>query len=285
MNPVDFKPIERNVYSQYGEDGVIEWVFSKIEPRHRICVEFGAWDGWNLSNSFNLVAHQGWKSVYIEADPQKFRALEKTAAAFQKITVVNCLVAASGENSLDRILERHGIPEDFDLLSIDVDGIDYDIWEAMMRFRPALVVIEHNPSIPPGVEYIDRAADTFMGSSATSLDRLAAKKGYRLLGCTFTNSFFLREEFFASLSVRPATVDEAFDRRDVCQVFLNYAGEFVFSNGTMANKLRSIVYRSPMKTLTRWLLGMPTFYVLGQSHAQEGVVLRLFRRAAALVRG
>ncbi|MGB6797821.1 MAG: hypothetical protein WBE48_14975, partial [Xanthobacteraceae bacterium] len=47
------KKLERNVYSQNGEDGVVEWVFSKIRPRHRICVEFGAWDGRNLSNTFN----------------------------------------------------------------------------------------------------------------------------------------------------------------------------------------------------------------------------------------
>lgn len=286
MKPVvDFRQMERNVYSQGGEDGVIGWVFSQIEPRHRICVEFGAWDGRNLSNTFNLVAHQGWKAIYIEADPRKFRALKKTATAFPTITPVHGLVAAAGEYSLDRILERQGIPENFDLLSIDVDGADYDIWEGMTRFHPALVVIEHNPWIPPGIEYIDRAARTFMGSSATSLSKLAVNKGYGLLGCTFSNSLFLRDELFSALNVRPQMVDEAFDRREVCSVFMNFAGEVVFSNSAIAQRLRSVVYRSHKKTLIRWLLGMPTFHVLGQSYAKDGAILRLLRRAASFVQG
>ena len=285
MKPaLNVQQIARNVYSQYGEDGVIDWVFSKIAPRHRICVEFGAWDGRCLSNTFNLVAHHEWRAVYIEADSRKFRELQKTAKDYPTITPLQCRVAASGEDSLDRILTREGIPEAFDLLSIDVDGTDYDIWESITRFRPALVVIEHNPSIPPGVEHIDRDARAFMGASATSLNELAAKKGYALLGCTFTNSFFLREELFAALDVRPATVDEAFDRREVCHVFVNYAGELVFSNAAVADRMRSIAYRNPMKSLIRRFLRLPTFYVLGQSHA-ESAVLKLFRRVASLLRG
>jgi hypothetical protein len=284
LTPTEFKCLERNVYSQSGEDGVIEWLFRQIQPRHRVCVEFGAWDGHNLSNTFNLVEQSGWTAIYIEADARKFRALEKTPSIYPSITPVHCLVSAAGKDSLDCILRRRNVPEDFDLLSIDVDGSDYDIWEGMTQFRPALVVIEHNPSIPPGIKYIDRGGRTFMGSSATALTELALKKGYGLLGCTFGNSLFLREDLFDALSTRPQKVADAFDRVGTCNVYLNHAGEIVFSNDAVARRLRAVVYASFWKTFVRRLFRMPTLYVLGQSHAKENTFLRLLRRMTTLVR-
>ncbi|MGC1445941.1 MAG: hypothetical protein WA837_10785, partial [Xanthobacteraceae bacterium] len=126
----DFKKLARDVHSQNGEDGIVEWIFSRVAPGSKTCVEFGAWDGRNLSNTFNLVAHHGWKAIYIEADLNKFPALTKTAAAYPAITPVCSLVTSAGETALDNILARHATPEEFDILSIDIDGDDYDVWKA-----------------------------------------------------------------------------------------------------------------------------------------------------------
>jgi hypothetical protein len=274
----NLKKLERNVYSQNGEDGVIEWVFKHLTPRHHTCVEFGAWDGRTLSNTFNLVAHHGWKAVYIEADPRKFRKLQATAAAYPGITPVCSLVAPEGETSLDRILERQGVPEDFDLLSIDIDGNEYDVWEAAKRFHPTLVVVEHNATFPAGFEYVDRGGKAFIGSSAASLGALAASKGYSLLGCNATNMFFLRDRCFPTLGMKPVALDEALDPHEVCHVFFNHAGEVVLSNPGVARKLRGISYARPLKTWVRRALRMPTFYVLGEPHRHGGPVLRFLRR-------
>lgn len=214
MQPADFVTLARNVYSQNGEDGIIEWLFSKIASESRICVEFGAWDGRHLSNTFNLVAHQGWKGIYIEGDRHKFQALTKTSTDHPQITPILRFVSASGPDSLDNILRETQIPENFELLSIDVDGNDYEIWEGIKNFRPSVVIIEHNPSFHPGFEYIDHGGRAFMGSSATSLYLLARRKGYELLGARQSNMFFVREELFAALNVRPQTVQETFDHSD-----------------------------------------------------------------------
>ena len=277
----DFKRLARNVYSQNGEDGILEWLFSKIVPESRICVEFGAWDGCHLSNTFNLVAYKGWKGIYIEGDRHKFQALTKTATEHPQITPILRFVSASGPDSLDNILRQAQIPEKFDLLSIDVDGDDYEIWEGMKSFRPSVVIIEHNPSFHPGFEYIDHGGRAFMGSSATSLYLLARRKGYELLGRSMVNLFFIREELFAALNVRPLTVHETFDHSEFCQVFTNYAGELVFSNPAIKYKLRGVTYVSRIKTLSRRLACVPTFYVLNEPHAKENVILRLFRRLMA----
>lgn len=285
MQAANFATLARNVHSQTGEDGILEWLFSKIEPRYRICVEFGAWDGRHLSNTFNLVAYQGWKGIYIEADARKFQTLKQTAAEHPQITPILSFVSASGPDSLDNILQQEQIPEYFDLLSIDVDGNDYEIWEGMTRFRPSVVIIEHNPSIPPGFEYVDHGGRAFMGSSATSLHQLARRKGYELLGCTFNNSFFLREELFTTLKVKPQTVHEAFDCREVCQVFINFAGEFVFSNRAIKNKLRRVIYASRIKTLSRQLAHLPLYYVLDEPHAKDNAIVRLLRQLMTTWKG
>jgi hypothetical protein len=280
----DLKSVERNVYSQFGEDGIIEWVFSRIAPRHRICVEFGAWDGRKLSNTFNLVAHHGWSAIYIEADRRKFRRLLKTAAAHPAITPVCSLVTPAGNSSLDRILERQGVPKDFDLLSIDIDGNDYDVWEANLDFHPTMVVIEYNATFPPGYNYIDRGGHGFIGSSAASLSDLASRKGYGLLGATLSNLLFLREPYFSALGVKPQPSDAAIDQKVPCHVFFNYAGEIVFSDGAVARKLRNVTYAQPLKSWIRRVLSMPTFYALGEKHRDGGAIMKFSRWIASLAR-
>jgi hypothetical protein len=280
----DLKSLRRNVHSQHGEDGIIEWVFSKIAPRHRFCVEFGAWDGRNSSNTFNLIANHGWKAIHIEADPRKFQDLRQTAKAYPGITPVCSRVGTAGETALDQILEQHGVPEDFDLLSIDIDGNDHDVWEAMVRFRPALVIIEHNETFPPEIAYVDRGGRGYTGSSAAAQTALAARKGYALLGCTALNCFFLPEALFPVLGVKPQTVEEAVDRGSACYVFINQAGEFVFSDPAVARQLRSVTYSQPLKSLVRRALGLPTFYTLGDAYQEGGAALRFLRRISALLR-
>lgn len=278
------KKLERNVYSQYGEDGIIEWVFSRLVPGSKTCVEFGAWDGRNLSNTFNLVAHHGWRAIYIEADPEKFPALKRTAAAYPAITPVRSLVGSIGETALDTILHRHNVPEEFDLLSIDIDGNDYDVWEASTRYRPRLVIVEFNPTFPADFSYIDRNGGGFIGSSATAFAALAARKGYGLLARTETNLFFLREDCFAALGVAPQTVNDVLGPEATCYAFLNYAGEIVLSNEAMARRLSSVNYAEMRKTWARWLSGTPTFYLLGEQHVAEGAILKFLRTIASFAR-
>ena len=281
----DIKKLERNIYSQYGEDGIVEWIFNRLAPGNKICVEFGAWDGRNLSNTFNLVAHHGWKAIYIEADPKKFPALQRTAAAYPAITPVRSLVTAAGDTALDAILHRHDVPEEFEILSIDIDGNDYDVWEASRRYRPRLVIVEFNPTFPAEFSYIDRDGRGFIGSSAAAFAALAARKGYGLLARTATNLFFVRDDCFPALGVAPQAVGDVLGTEAACYAFLNYAGEIVFSNEAMARRLSGVSYAEARKTWARRLSGAPTFYLLGEPHAAESAVLKFLRTIAALGRG
>lgn len=270
-------PVPHDVYSQYGEDGLIDWLVGRIEIAHRICVEFGAWDGQRLSNTFNLVKNSGWKALYIEGDPKKYAALKATAAAYPAITPEKAFVVAKGTNSLDFILTKHNLPYNFEVLSIDVDGADYDIWEGLNHYQPLIVIIEHNQSMPPGFEHVDRDGAGHIGSSATSLNKLAKSKGYDLFACTITNSIYLRNDLFAKLGRSPTTVERAFDKKFVCYAFKNASDELVFSNPEFTKNIRSVNYASLPKWIKHSVFRNKSFYALDE-HYKEGYFTKVVRQ-------
>ena len=105
MNLLEFK---KNVFSQNGEDGILEYIFEKLSdllPSEKWCVEFGAWDGKHLSNTFNLVK-KDWNAVYIEGDSEKYNDLLKTTESYPKIVPINAMVGfeESDTNKLDNLL-------------------------------------------------------------------------------------------------------------------------------------------------------------------------------------
>ena len=131
MNLLNFR---KNIYSQNGEDGVLEKVFQKISktlPKEKWRVEFGALDGKHLSNTFNLV-QQDWKAVYIEGDREKFHDLFETSKKWKNIHPLQAYVGYQKEdqNKLDNLLKKTVIPNDYELLSIDIDSFDLKVWEA-----------------------------------------------------------------------------------------------------------------------------------------------------------
>jgi hypothetical protein len=169
-----------NVTSQSGEDGMIAKIFDTIGALNRWCVEFGAWDGKYLSNTWNLRQNKGWHSILIEGDPVRATAL---AAENQQsaATVYQAHVGWAGENALDAILVGSELPTNFDLLSIDIDGNDWHVWRALTHYRPRLVVVEFNPSASNDFYFVQDADPAInQGSSLLAFCDLAREKGYEL---------------------------------------------------------------------------------------------------------
>ena len=128
-----FEKYKNNIFSQNGEDGVIEEILNRLGINEGWCCEFGAWDGKHLSNTFNLV-QKGFNAVYIEGDENKFKDLLETSKIYKNITPINKWVDL-GKNKLDNILKSTDIPNDFVLLSIDIDFDVVNIISYMEKFR------------------------------------------------------------------------------------------------------------------------------------------------------
>jgi len=188
---------EASTYSQHGEDGIIEKILTILPKKDKWCVEFGAWDGVYCSNTRNLIVNKGYSAVLIESDKARFKDLQRNYSHNPKVTTINKLVGFSLENNLNHILEGSLIPSDFDFLSIDVDGNDYHIWRALSEYKPKLICIEFNQTIPTEVRFIQPANPSVnQGTSLLSLVELGKEKGYELVSLLKTNVFFVKSEYY-----------------------------------------------------------------------------------------
>jgi hypothetical protein len=191
----------RNVHSIAGEDGIIGKIFETIPPENRWCVEFGAWDGKTYSNTHHLMQN-GWSGVFVEADSARFKDLVKNYQNTPSAHCLNCFVTFEGENSLDSLLARTPIPKNFDLLSIDIDGNDYHVWQSLVQYRPRVVIIEFNNTIPSHVEFIQpRDMGVHQGSAPLSLVKLGREKGYELVCVTEHNVIFVQAPLLAAFHI------------------------------------------------------------------------------------
>ncbi len=200
--------VRRNVTSQAGEDGIIERVFSMIGASNKWCVEFGAWDGKHLSNTWNLLINKDWRGVLIESHAGRFEKLRRTHGVHGRAVLLNRFISLSGSDSLDAILAETPVPSDFDLLSIDVDGQDWHLWHSLERYRPRLVIIEFNYSIPNDVYYVqDPDPKIQEGSSLLAMIELGKQKGYELIATTPLNAFFVVKELFDQFQIADNDID------------------------------------------------------------------------------
>lgn len=183
-----------DTYSQCGEDGVLRKVRGMLPDCNGWCVEFGAGNGQTLSNTRALI-EDGYGAVLIEPHRPTFTELRNLYADVLGIITLNCYVGWGSEDGLDSILSATPIPEDFDLLCIDIDGNDYHAWAAVERYRPKAVLVEFNPTIPSHVRFVQPAdPDVYQGASILSLVELGKAKGYELI-CVFDwNALFVRAD-------------------------------------------------------------------------------------------
>jgi hypothetical protein len=187
----------RTENSQHGEDGILERIFEVLEISKGWCAELGAWDGIRYSNTHYLIKNKGWSAVLIEANPQRFQELTKNYHLRSDVHCFQKFIGFDSHNSLDYVFAQTPIPKNFDLLSIDIDGNDYHLWESLNNYQPKVIIIEHNPTIPNAVSFIQpRNMSINQGSSLLALVELGKKKGYELIAVTETNGIFVLKEFF-----------------------------------------------------------------------------------------
>jgi hypothetical protein len=181
------------VYSQFEEDGILMYIFSVIGIEHQKFIDIGSGDGIS-SNCANFAVNFGWTGLFIDGDPANIRRGKAYYATNPDTKVwppifVNAFVQR--ENINDLILEA-GFAKGIgvDLLSIDIDGNDYWIWDALTVVEPRVVIIEThiefgmNPIVVPyDKDYsCPSKHPDYHGASPVAMEKLARKKGYRLVG-------------------------------------------------------------------------------------------------------
>lgn len=208
-------------YSQFGEDGILVYLFSLIAPISRTCVEVCAGDG-KQCNTANLIINHGWWGHLFDGAEGQVRAgrrfYAECADTFEHPpSFTQAWVTAENVNEL---IASSGVRGPIDLLSLDIDGMDYWVWKAISVVDPQVVVCEvHNP-IPADraltVPYDPRFVcenDVYRGASLAAMAKLGREKGYRLVGVHQYgfNAFFVKhgvgEEYFPEVTVEACLSD------------------------------------------------------------------------------
>jgi hypothetical protein len=156
-----------NVHSQNLEDGIIQECVRRIPDLNHVCVEVGANDGLWLSNT-RLLIEQGWSGRMIESD---FRLWGQCSANWKHNPKVKCTCSRVDGDNVNAFID-----DSCDVLSLDTDGSDYEIFKGL-RAKPKIVIVEVDSSIPPG----DEGFNSEGGASYRTMLKLAIERGYFLL--------------------------------------------------------------------------------------------------------
>lgn len=245
-----------NINSQYGEDGILNKIFDIIGQCDKWCVEFGSWDGKTCSNTYNFIKEKEYSAVLIEANPKRFRGLQNNFRENKKVICLNRFVGFENEDCLDLILKETPVPKNFDLLSIDIDGNDYHVWDAVKEYNPKVVIIEFNPTIPKSVEFVQpKDMRIGQGSSLLAINKLAKTKGYELIAVTLNNAIYVQKKYFGLFEIEDNSVEIMMtDESMMTYIFCGYDGT-VFIRGYGKSPWHQIPYKeSKMQLLPKWAI-------------------------------
>ena len=200
------KDVEFKIYSQWGEDGIIQYLLSKIPIQNEVFIEIGV-ENYTQANTRFLLINNNWKGLVIDCSAKNIDYIKKDDIYWQHDLAALCHFIT--KENINDIIDSTGIKGDIGLLSIDIDGNDYWVWEAIHTVNPRIVICEYNSVfgneqaivVPYDTNFCRTVAHysgLYFGCSLPALCKLAETKGYKFIGSNSSgvNAFFVREDLY-----------------------------------------------------------------------------------------
>ena len=196
--------VEFKVFSQWGDDGIIQWLVNNLDFANKTFVEFGV-ENYRESNTRFLMMNNNWSGFVMDGSNSKVRQIVNSEY-FWKYQLAAKAVFIDKDN-INNLLLSSGLDREVGILHIDLDGNDYWIWREINAISPIVVILEYN-----SVFGIDRAitipydkvffrtkahySNLYFGASLRALHQLSVDKGYAFIGCTSSgnNAYFVRKD-------------------------------------------------------------------------------------------
>lgn len=195
---------EFRVFSQWGEDGIIQFLLRHIPIENKTFIEFGVED-YTQANTRFLLVNNNWHGLVLDSDSDNIAKIKNTAT--HSNYDLKALQAFVTKDNINEIFKTNGVVGEIGLLSIDIDGNDFWVWRAIDVIDPIIVVIEYNHRFGkdaavtvPYEESFDRFRSSrplvYFGASLKALCMLGERKGYAFVGCNSNgvNAFFVRKD-------------------------------------------------------------------------------------------
>lgn len=212
-----FSDVEFSVFSQFGDDGIIQWLIHRLAGISQTFVEFGVQD-YQEANTRFLLVNNNWSGFVMDSSSRNIKAIKRDPISWLYDLQSECAFVTA--ENINKLLVDHGFEGELGLLHIDIDGNDYWLWRAITVVRPAIVIMEYNSvfgadraiTIPydPKFSRGGEISNLYFGSSLLALCDLAQSKGYDFVGSNSAgnNAFFVRSDLNHGL--KPLTAAEGY---------------------------------------------------------------------------
>ena len=216
----DIGDAEFGVFSQWGEDGIIQFLTQRVPIENDVFIEFGVQD-YRESNTRFLLVKDNWRGLIIDADEGHHAFLRDSGLDWRH--QIDAVTAFIDRDNINQLILNAGLKGDIGLLSVDLDGNDYWVLDAINAVSPRILIVEYNSLFGPEAAitvpydpHFERGrahhSNLYWGASLTALARLADRKGYALVGSSAagSNAFFVRRDVLGDLP--ETSVGEAYVR-------------------------------------------------------------------------
>jgi len=216
----NFKESEFGIFSQFGDDGLIQFLINNLQIEKKFFVEFGVEDYFESNTRF-LMMNNNWSGFVMDGSEQNIKRLQNSRFYWKyELVAKNYFVT---KENINKILAEN-CPKDVGLLHIDLDGNDYWIWKEIDLdvIKPVIVILEYNSvfgneraiTIPYQHDFNRTKAhhsNLYWGASLKALHNLSKEKGYCFVGCNRAgnNAYFVRRDKLNS-KVKEITLEEGF---------------------------------------------------------------------------
>ena len=199
-------------FSQWGEDGIIDWLINSIPDIPRTFIEFGV-ENYRESNTRLLLMMRNWRGLILDGSENNVSDIKRQGVYWRHDITARC--AFIDRENINDLITSSGLLGQIGVLSIDIDGNDYWVWERINVVSPAIVVVEYNAvlgdmnqcSTPYQADFVRTTAhysNLYFGASLPALISLGEKKGYQFVGTNSSgcNAFFVREDLAFNVIAR-----------------------------------------------------------------------------------
>ncbi|HRF94366.1 MAG TPA: hypothetical protein PLZ51_04190, partial [Aggregatilineales bacterium] len=252
---------EFSVFSQTGEDGIIQFLLAHIPHISKTFVEFGV-ENYVESNTRFLLKQGYWRGLIMDGSQTAIDYIHQDEISWRyDLTAIQAFITKENINTL---ITGAGFSGEIGILSVDIDGNDYWVWDAITAIQPTMVICEYNATfgadhaitIPYQADFTRTKAhfsNLYFGASLPALCHLAEQKGYDFVGCNHigSNAFFIKKG--CGHTLRPLTVQEGFMPAQFSES-RNEKGQLTFLKGK--NKLEQIshnmvydIHKGTIKTI------------------------------------
>jgi hypothetical protein len=225
----DLSEVEFQVFSQWGDDGIIQYLISKIDIPNKTFIEFGV-ENYKESNTRFLIINNNWSGYVIDGSKENIAYINRDIISWAcELYYEAAFITTENINTL---LKKPGFDPEVGILSVDIDGNDYWVWKEIDCLNPIIIIAEYNSvfgyntewTVPYDPEFYrtnKHSSNLYYGASLKALCGLAEERGYLFIGCNSkgNNAYFLRSDKVGGFKIK--TPEEGYVRSKFREAVIN----------------------------------------------------------------